>query len=125
MTTETIKILVVGDDEEGCTYLANMLSAKHWQSDIAWIGSKALELARKSVYDAIVFDYRRPGHDGAEVCRRIRGSQPSARHVFMTGTTNIETVYLAVEAGADRVLAKPVDPIELVRVLEEPKEGTT
>ncbi len=43
----------------------------------------------------------------------------------MTGTTNIETVYLAVEAGADRVLAKPVDPIELVRVLEEPKEGTT
>ena len=41
MTTETIKILVVGDDEEGCTYVANMLSAKHWQTDIAWIGSKA------------------------------------------------------------------------------------
>ena len=48
MTTETIKILVVGDDEEGCTYVANMLSAKHWQTDIAWIGSKALELARKT-----------------------------------------------------------------------------
>ena len=48
MTTETIKILVVGDDEEGCTYVANMLSAKHWQTDIAWIGSKALELAEKT-----------------------------------------------------------------------------
>lgn len=37
----------------------------------------------------------------------------------MTGTTNIETVYLAVEAGADLLLAKPVDPAELIRVLEE------
>ncbi len=125
MTTEKINILVVGDDEETCTYLAQMLSAKDWRTDIAWIGSKALELARKNGYDAIVFDYRRPGRDGAEVCRRIRGSQPDARHVFMTGTTNIETVYLAMEAGADRVLAKPVDSAELVRMLEEPLTGAT
>ena len=106
MATTTINILVVGDDEEGCTYLAKMLSAKDWQTDIAWIGSKALELARTNSYDAIVFDYRRPGRDGADVCRRIRGTQPTARHVFMTGTPNIETVYLAVEAVADHVLAK-------------------
>ena len=37
----------------------------------------------------------------------------------MTGTQTIDTVYQAVEAGDDRVLAKPVDPAELVRVLEE------
>jgi two-component system alkaline phosphatase synthesis response regulator PhoP len=123
--TTTINILVVGDDEEGCTYLAKVLSAKDWRTDIAWIGTKALELARKNAYDAIVFDYRRPGRDGADVCRRIRGSQPGARHVFMTGTTNIETVYLAIEAGADRVLAKPVDPAELVQVLEDSKAETT
>ncbi len=124
MTTTTINILVVGDDEEGCTYLAKMLSAKDWQTDIAWIGSKALELARKNNYDAIVFDYRKPGLVGADVCRRIRGSQPEARIVCMTGTQTIDTVYRALEAGADRVLAKPVDPSELVRVLEEPVAGT-
>jgi len=119
MTTETVNILVVGDDEEACTYLARMLSAKDWQTDIAWIGSKALELARKNAYDAIVFDYRRPGLDGAEICRRIRESQPHARNVLMTGTQNIDTVYRVVEAGVDRILGKPVDPKELVRVLEE------
>jgi DNA-binding response OmpR family regulator len=122
--TTTVNILVVGDDEESCTYLAKMLSAKDWQTDIAWIGSKALDLARKNAYDAIVFDYRRPGLDGADVCNRIRRSLPGARIVFMTGTQNIDTVYRAVEAGADRVLAKPVDPAELVRVLEEPTAGT-
>jgi DNA-binding response OmpR family regulator len=122
--TTTINILVVGDDEEACTYLAKMLSAKDWQTDTAWIGSTALELARKNPYDAIVFDYRKPGLDGADVCRRIRGCQPHARIVCMTGTQDIETVYRAVQAGADRVLAKPVDPTELVRVLEESQAGT-
>ena len=125
MTTEKINILVVGDDEETCLYLSKILSARDWQTDIAWIGSKALELARKNAYDAVVFDYRKPGHDGAEVCRRIREYQPGARHVFMTGTTNIETVYLAVEAGADRVLGKPVEPTELVHVLTEQLNETS
>jgi DNA-binding NarL/FixJ family response regulator len=60
---------------------------------------------------------------GANVCRRIRESQPRARNVFMTGTPNIATVYQAVEAGADRVLAKPIDPTELVHVLEEQLTG--
>ncbi len=116
--TATINILVVADDEEACTYLAKILSAKPWRTDQAWIGSKALEFARSNTYDAVVFDYRKPGLDGAEVCRRVREAQPNARHVFITGTANVETVHQAVQAGADRVLAKPVDPTELVRVLE-------
>ena len=123
--TTTTSILVVGDDEETCTYVAKILSARDWQTDRAWIGSKALELARHNAYDAIVFDYRKPGMDGAEVCRRIREAQPRARNVFVTGTPGIDSVFRAVEAGADRVLAKPVDPAELVRVLEEQLTGPT
>ena len=84
-----------------------------------WRKSKALELARSKRYDAVVFDYRKPGLDGADVCRRIREAQPDAREVFVTGTPSIDTVFRAVEAGAERVLAKPVDPTELVHVLEE------
>ena len=117
--TTAINILVVGDDEEICTYLAKILSVKDWRTDMAWIGSKAVELARCNTYEVIVFNYRKPGLDTADVCRYIREAQPEARHVFMTGTPNIDTVYRAVDAGADLVLAKPVDPTELVGVLEE------
>ena len=111
--TTTIHILVVGDDEETCIYLTKILSAKDWQSDMAWIGSKALELARTKTYDAVVFDYRKPGLDGADVCRRIRETQPGAREVFVTGNPRIDAVYQAMEAAHERVLAKPVDPTEL------------
>jgi CheY-like chemotaxis protein len=123
MTDTTIKILVVGDDEEACTYLAKILSTRDWRTENAWIGSKALELARKNAYHAVVFDYRNPGLDGADVCRRIQQAQPHAHTVFVTGTPNIDTVYRVVEAGAERVLAKPVDPAELVQILEEQLAG--
>lgn len=116
---EPITILIVGDDEQACTFLASILAAKEWQTDIAWIGSKALELARSREYRAVVFDYRQPGLDGAEICRLIQEAQPGAHRIFMTGTPNIDSVYRAVEAGAERVLAKPVDPSELIKVLEE------
>ncbi|MCE5267281.1 MAG: response regulator [Planctomycetaceae bacterium] len=111
-------ILIVADDEASCLYIEKLLSIKPWHIDKAWVGSKALELARQHAYDAVVFDYRKPGMDGADVCRRIGEVLPRARKIFMTGTPNIDSVYRAVEAGAERVLPKPVDPTELVEVLE-------
>jgi DNA-binding response OmpR family regulator len=121
----TVNILIVADSEEAGAYLARILSAKDWHTHVAWIGSTALDLARNNPYDAIVFDYRQPGLDGAEICRRVGEARPDARMLFMTGTLNIDTVYRAVEAGAARVLAKPVDPTELVHVLEEELAGST
>jgi CheY-like chemotaxis protein len=114
-----ISVLVIADDKETCDFLQGILSVKDWRTDAAWIGSKALELARNGFYDVVVFDYRKPGLDGAEVCRRVRAAQPDARHVFVTGDPGIETVYQAMRAGAHRVLAKPVEPTELVNVIEQ------
>jgi len=87
--------------------------------DTACDGPTALELVERTKYDAVVLDYRMPNMDGAETCRRIRQVQPEVRRVFVTGFPTIDTVYLAIGSGADRVLAKPVNPVELVRTLEE------
>ncbi len=105
--------------------MAKILLSRDWRTETAWVASRALELARKNNYDAVVFDYRRPGLDGADVCRRIREAQPNTHQVFLTGTPRIDSVYQAMEAGAERVLAKPVDPAELVQVLEEQLAATT
>ena len=45
--TTAVTILIVSDNEESCTYLAKNPSAKDWQTDEAWVGSKAVELARR------------------------------------------------------------------------------
>jgi CheY-like chemotaxis protein len=119
MNTSNVNVLVVDDEQRTREYLAGILSAKGWRVDTAGDGPAALELAERTKYDAVVLDYRMPGMDGAETCRRIRQLQPDVRGVFVTGFPTIDTVYPAIAAGAGRVLAKPVNPAELVRTLEE------
>ena len=86
---------------------------KDWRTDQAWIGSKALELARHNAYDAIVFDYRKPGMDGAEVCRRIR-AKSAVPVLFLTARDGEIDRILGLELGADDYVTKPFSPRELV-----------
>lgn len=117
--TRKSKILVVDDDRVTRNYVASILTNNKWDVDTAKDGPSALSLVRDHKYDVIVLDFRMPGMDGAELCRRIRKYQPNVYSVFMTGFTNINTVYPAMAAGGERVLSKPVDPSELIHVIEE------
>ncbi len=120
METQKANILVVDDNKYICIHLVELLSVKKdWQVDIAWKGTMALELVKKKAYDAVVLDYKMPGMDGAELCRKIKEMQPGVRAVFLTAYPQIDTVFPAIDAGADRVLSKQGDPAELIGVLEE------
>ncbi len=119
MNSGSVTVLVVDDEKRTRDYLAAILLARGWRVDTASDGPGALELVERTRYDAVVLDYRMPVMDGAETCRRIRELQPKVRGVFVTGYPTIDTVYPAIGAGASRVLAKPVNPAELVRTLEE------
>ena len=105
MTISDVTILVVEDDRRTREYLATILSVKGWRVDTAQDGQTAVELAQETRYDAMVLDYRLPEMDGAEICRRIRQAQPEVRAVFVTGFPTIDTVFPAMVAGGDRVLA--------------------
>ncbi len=119
METKSIRILVVDDDEASRAYVTEILSSRDWRVDTAEDGPSSLTLVEQQPYDVVVLDYRMPGMNGAELCQRIRELQPDVRGVFLTGFPTIDTVYPAIEAGADHVLAKPVDPAELLRVIEQ------
>jgi CheY-like chemotaxis protein len=123
MNSNDVNILVVDDDKNTRNYVAKILSMKSWQVDTAGDGPKALELVRGKRYDAMVLDFRMPGMDGAELCRRIRKIQPNVHGIFLTAYANINTVFPAMDAGGERVLAKPVDPKELIHSIEEQIAG--
>ena len=57
-----------------------------------------------------------PGLDGIDVCRRIRTNGTRATYIYtvmLTAKNRKQDLLLAMEAGADDYLAKPVDPSEL------------
>ena len=72
-----------------------------------------------------------PGLDGIELCRRLRADPQtsSVRMLAVTGYDDRHYPDRAIEAGADHVLLKPLDPAVLVsevrRLVARPQPVTT
>ena len=113
------RILVVDDDHRTCEFLAATLSREGYHVDTALDGTAALGLAAEWPYALALLDFRMPDMNGDEVYRRITESQPELISIFLTGYPTLDTVLPAVQAGAARVLAKPVDAVEVTQLVAE------
>ncbi len=63
-----------------------------------------------------LLDWMLPGLDGVDVCRRIRTNGARGPYIYtvmLTAKNRKQDLLLAMAAGADDYLAKPVDPSEL------------
>ncbi|MGB6380177.1 MAG: response regulator, partial [Syntrophobacteria bacterium] len=69
------KVLVV-DDEKGVRgLLHSFLKAAGYQTIMASNGEEAIELAKSESPNAILLDFKMPGIDGVETCRRLRAEE--------------------------------------------------
>ena len=115
------RILVVDDTPELVRTARRRLQAAGYEVATAADGLAALEAMEQSVPDAVVLDVMMPHLNGFQVCRRIRG-EPAWAHVkivMLTARTSAADQFWGEQAGADRYLTKPVDPVQLVDALRE------
>jgi len=84
-------------------------------------GITAVEHALSICPDVAIIDIGLPGLDGYEVARRIRARANGKVHklVALTGYGQEEDRRLAMSAGFDEHLVKPVDPDVLYRILAQ------
>jgi len=68
-------LLLIDDDSELCTMLAEYLATEDFTVDMAHDGSAGLNLARRQAYDAIILDVMLPGLNGFDVLRELRQQQ--------------------------------------------------
>jgi len=88
-------------------------------------GDQSLELAREARPDLIVLDMMMPGRSGLDVLREVRSDPELAATpvVMLTARARVSDRDAALTAGADRYLAKPFSPLELISVVEELVDG--
>jgi CheY-like chemotaxis protein len=112
-------ILVVDDDEDTCASMSDVFLDLGYTVDVAYDGPGALELSGGHHYRLALLDYKMPGMDGLELCRRLRGSQPAVVVALVTAFASAATTTAAAEAGIRRVLSKPVDFTLLMPFVKE------
>src|SRR6266508_4665088 len=77
-------------------------------------GRAALDALAAQSFDLVLLDVGLgPGPDGVEVCRRLRGAGEAAHVVAVTARDGEADAVLALEAGADDYVTKPVGIAEL------------
>ena len=110
-----MRILVVEDDVVVRRVLRGHLESCGHEVTQALDGSEAWELLRQGHFPVVISDWMMPGLDGLELIRRIRSShQPSYVYVILlTGKSQREDFFQAMEAGADDFVTKPFDRDEL------------
>ncbi len=115
------RILVVDDVKLFRLMETRVLAWRGYQIDEASCGAEALERIRANPPDLVLLDMFMPDMTGAEVCRRLK-ADPSLRSlpvILVTSSSRDEDLRLAVQAGCDELLTKPLEDATLVRKVED------
>ena len=106
-------MLVVEDDGDIAEVLRRSLRLDGYEVRLAGDGVQALDESSLFEPDAVVLDLGLPRLDGIEVCRRLRATGDDAHVMALTARDGEADIVLALEAGADDYVTKPVGLAEL------------
>ncbi len=116
------RILVVDDEANARTALAELLRDEGYTIETAADGFKALPKLEEFAPDLLLTDLRMPGMDGLELMRKARELDPETVVVLMTAHGAVDSAVAAMRSGAADYLPKPINMDELVIVLERELE---
>lgn len=111
--TERAHILVVDDDREIRTLLAEYLEKNGLQVSAAHDGKEMRRVLGRVHVDLIVLDVMMPGDDGLKLCRELRASSQVPIIMLTARGEEVDRI-LGLELGADDYLPKPFNPRELL-----------
>lgn len=114
------RILVVDDNRVGAASLAMLLSIMGQDTRTANDGIEGVEMSEALRPDLIILHIGLPRQKGFDACRRIR-EQPWAKDIVVvsaTGWGQEEDRRRSFEAWFDHHFVKPVEAVEIVRLLE-------
>ncbi|HLK64373.1 MAG TPA: two-component regulator propeller domain-containing protein [Bryobacteraceae bacterium] len=117
-----LRVLLVEDNAVNQKLMCRLLEKAGHQVHVANDGANAVDAARTQTFDLILMDLQMPGMDGFEATAQIRQRETS-------GTTRVPIIALTAHAmhnhreqclrsGMDGFLSKPVNFVELQRVIE-------
>lgn len=114
-----MRILLVDDEIEFVSTLADRLAMRGIPADYVTSGAEALAALAAQDYDLAVIDMKMAGMSGLETMKRLRERKPDIRCILLTGHGDEEDYYKGQEAGCSFYLMKPLDIEVLMEKIRE------
>ena len=110
------RVLIVDDERAIADSLAFILNASGYQTEVAYSGEDAIELAAKLKPDVLISDVIMGGISGVEVAIYFSNYLPNCKIILISG--NVLTAGLLELAGREGykfpLLPKPIHPRTLI-----------
>jgi DNA-binding response OmpR family regulator len=113
-----MRVLLVDDEKEFVTTLAERLSFRGFKVDYATLARDALALAEKNIYDLAILDMKMPGTSGLELKSLLEKIQKDLKFIFLTGHGS-EADYVAGSSESACYLVKPINIDILIAQMHE------
>lgn len=119
---ETIRVLVVDDEEPLRRLLKKELARKGFFVEAAPDGKAALEILKESTFDVLLLDIMMPGIDGISLMKKLQTDPAAPAIIVLTGRATVETAVEAMKHGAYDYLTKPYKLDELTIIINRAYE---
>jgi len=109
MSKDKTRVLLVDDEKEFASTLAERLNLRGFDVSVAAGGDEALEIFRDAEVEVIIIDVMMPGMNGMELLKRVKDMKPWAEALLLTGKGATRDGIEGMKLGAFDYLSKPVD----------------
>ncbi len=103
-----VRILIIEDDEEMRSLLADFLREEGYEADSVDNGSEAFRILAQEPFDLVITDIRMPGLTGLDVLSAIKKFQFEIPVIVITAFGGEEVYRRSIARGADGYLEKPI-----------------
>jgi len=114
-----LRVLLVDDEEDFVTTLAERLNLRGIDADVALDGEEALNKMNKKRPDVIILDVMMPGLSGIDVLRQTKETLPDTPVILLTGRGSTREGIDGMEEGAFDYLMKPINIEDLMKKMDE------
>lgn len=116
---EKKSILIVDDDKDILETLSEFLGFKGYSVDTAETGREALDKSKTRLFNLALLDIKLPDMEGTELLAKLHELAPRTMKIMITGYPSLQNAIASVNLGADAYILKPVNPKELLKVMEQ------
>ncbi len=120
---EQVKVLLIDDEVEFASTLAERLILRGFLATVATDGTTGLRVLEQGGFDIVLLDMMLPGMRGTDVLAKIRKNFAKLPVILLTGHSATQSGITGMKEGADGYLVKPIDIEQLLELMTELLQG--